>query len=196
MILSKVPDCFRVIITVTAVFLISSCSRLPVVTIYTSMGDFDVIIYKDKAPVTAANFLSYVDSGFYKDCSFYRVVNLGNQPNDSIKIEVIQGGLRNSGHKAFAPIKHENTAVTGIKHEDGTISMARSAVGTASSEFFICIGDQPGLDYGGRRNPDGEGFAAFGKVITGMKVVRSIQALPSEKQYLPEPVRIFSIERK
>lgn len=91
------------------------------------------------------------------------------------------------------PIKHETTAETGILHGDGVISMARAEPGTASSEFFICIGDQPELDYGGMRNPDGQGFAAFGKVIEGMDVVRKIQSLKDEGQMLKEKVDITSV---
>ncbi len=176
--------------------ILSACKNYPVVTFYTALGDFDVMLYTDKAPVTTSNFLRYVDSGMYRDCSFYRIVNMENQPSDSVRIEVIQGGLRNTGKRAFEAITHENTSATGISHKDGIISMARSRPGTASSEFFICVGDQPELDHGGRRNPDGEGFAAFGKVITGKKVIRAIHGLPAQSQYIEEPVRIYAIERK
>ncbi len=92
-------------------------------------------------------------------------------------------------------IVHETTDVTGIAHLDGTLSMARAAVGTASSEFFICIGDQPELDYGGRRNADGQGFAAFGRVVEGMEVVRTIQSGAVRGQMLEEPVRITAVTR-
>ncbi|MCJ7679342.1 MAG: peptidylprolyl isomerase, partial [Candidatus Aminicenantes bacterium] len=93
------------------------------------------------------------------------------------------------------PIGHETTETTGVKHEDGVISMARSEPGTASSEFFICINAQPELDFGGKRNPDGQGFAAFGRVIEGMDIVRKIQAVEAPRQYLETPIHILSIER-
>jgi peptidyl-prolyl cis-trans isomerase A (cyclophilin A) len=168
----------------------------PVVLIRTDFGNIKVEISAGKAPITAANFLRYVDAGLYKGSSFYRVVRLENQPQNLVKIGVIQGGLGFSDEdRPFPPIAHETTAKTGILHKDGVISMARSAPGSATSEFFICIGDQPELDFGGRRNPDGQGFAAFGRVIEGMDVVRKIQQQPDEKQMLKEPVAIQNVER-
>ncbi len=166
------------------------------VIISTTKGDIEVELYGDRAPVTVKNFLMYVDSGLFKMATFYRVVTMQNQPNDSIRIEVVQGGRRNNPVRGFPPIIHENTSQTGILHKDGVISMARNSVGTATSEFSICVGDQPSLDYGGMRNRDGQGFAAFGKVISGMDVVRSIQKGEVEGQYLVEPVIIKNITRK
>jgi peptidyl-prolyl cis-trans isomerase A (cyclophilin A) len=168
----------------------------PVVLIKTDFGKIKVEIFLEKAPVAAANFLKYVDAGLYKDASFYRVVRMDNQPQNLVKIEVIQGGLGFSDEeRPFPPIEHETTAKTGILHKDGVISMARSAPGSATSEFFICIGDQPELDFGGNRNPDGQGFAAFGRVIEGMEIVRKIQQQPDERQMLKHPVMIQDIER-
>ena len=88
------------------------------------------------------------------------------------------------------PIEHETTNTTGLLHKNGTISMARLEPGTASSEFFICINEQPELDYGGKRNPDGQGFAAFGQVIKGMSIVKKIQSLNSKDQILENFVPI------
>ena len=88
------------------------------------------------------------------------------------------------------PIKHETTNITGLLHKNGTISMARLDPGTASSEFFICINEQPELDYGGKRNPDGQGFAAFGQVIEGMHIVKNIQKLNSKNQILEKIIPI------
>jgi peptidyl-prolyl cis-trans isomerase A (cyclophilin A) len=96
----------------------------------------------------------------------------------------------------FPPIKLERTRDTGLAHKDGTISMARDGPDTATSDFFVCIGDQPELDFGGKRNPDGQGFAAFGKVVKGMEVVKKIQAAPAEEQALKPPVKIIKIRRK
>jgi peptidyl-prolyl cis-trans isomerase A (cyclophilin A) len=119
---------------------------------------------------------------------------MDNQPDNQVKIEVIQGGLfHDHVLDTIAPIIHESTLETGILHTDGVISMARNHPGSASTEFFICIGDQPSLDFGGKRNPDGQGFAAFGKVISGMDVARAIQALPERGQILEKQVRIREI---
>jgi peptidyl-prolyl cis-trans isomerase A (cyclophilin A) len=135
--------------------------------------------------------------GTFKDAVFYRVVRMDNQPNNEVKIEVIQGGLFSDNEiNKIEPIRHETTQKTGIKHLDGTISMARNKPGSASTEFFICIGDQPELDFGGKRNPDGQGFAAFGKVIEGMDVVRNIQQQKDKGQYLSEPIPISKIQIK
>jgi len=169
----------------------------PVVLIKTDFGNIKVEIFAEQAPITATNFLRYVDAGMFKGASFYRAVRLDNQPNNSVKIEVIQGGLEFSeAKKPYPPILHETTDKTGILHQDGTISMARLAPGSADSEFFICVGDQPELDFGGKRNPDGQGFAAFGRVIEGQDVVRKIQQQPDEGQILKQRVFIKDIERR
>ena len=162
--------------------------------ISTELGDIIVEIYGDKAPVTAANFLEYVDKNSFQNSKFYRVVRDDNQPDNEFKIDVIQGGLY-SEEKMFIPIEHETSERTGIKHLNGVISMARNEPGSATSEFFICIGDQPELDYGGRRNPDGQGFAAFGKVVDGMDIVRKIYEQPADGQMLAPEIRINSISR-
>jgi len=168
----------------------------PVLRISTKFGNIDCEIFEKQAPVTASNFLKYIESGLFKGASFYRVVNMQNQEGSEVKIEVIQGGLDFSGSSSgLAPIPHERTSETGILHLDGSLSMARDEPGTASSEFFICINKQPELDYGGTRNPDGEGFAAFGRVIRGMDIVRKIQDLPEKDQILITEVEILNIER-
>ena len=162
----------------------------------TGLGNILIDLYPERAPVTVENFLCYVDEERFRNACFYRVVHMSNQPDNQIKIEVIQGGLKDDEHPLSLPaILHENTLKTGILHKDGIISMARNEPGSASSEFFICIGDQPELDYGGKRNPDGQGFAAFGRVSKGMDVVRTIQSQPAEGQYLLEDVAILGIRR-
>ena len=164
--------------------------------IETELGDMVVEIESGKAPLTAAHFLSLVEEGVYNGSCFYRVVRLDNQPLNQVKIEVIQGGvLEDSLVERYPVIPHEPTSVTGISHTDGVISMARNQPGTASTEFFICVGDQPSLDFGGKRNPDGQGFAAFGRVIRGMEVVRTIQHQSDSSQMLRQPVRILEIRR-
>jgi peptidyl-prolyl cis-trans isomerase A (cyclophilin A) len=168
----------------------------PRVTIKTELGDIMVEIYEKDVPITAANFLKYVDEGRYKNGCFYRVVTMDNQPNNDIKIEVIQGGLSEETRgNMLSPIKHETTDKTGILHKNGVISMARLKPGSASSEFFICVGDQPELDFEGRRNPDGQGFSAFGKVVKGMNVVKKIHQQPAEGQMLDPRIKIFDITR-
>ncbi len=176
-----------------------SCGKpkLPVVTIETVLGNIEVELYPDQSPVTVANFLKLVDDGVYEGASFYRVVRPDNQPRNKVKIEVIQGGLKeDSLIDRFEPIVHETTEMTGIKHLDGVISMARNEPGTASTEFFICVGDQPELDFGGKRNPDGQGFAAFGKVLHGMDVVRKIQQGEDDGQMLKTEIEIKRIVKR
>ncbi len=166
------------------------------ININTEIGNILLELYPEAAPVTVANFLEYVDAGHFSGTSFYRTVTMENQPQNDIRIEVIQGGMAGSGKRSgIESIIHETTEISGLKHLDGTISMARSDPGTASSEFFICINDQPSLDYRGMRNPDGQGFAAFGKVIEGMDVVRRIQKSNAEEQTLNPRIKIFGIRR-
>ena len=163
--------------------------------IKTELGDITINLFWANAPKTCANFLRYVDAHLYDSSTFFRAVRLNNQPKDSIKIEVIQGGNVDSV-KEFPPIPLESTNKTSLLHNDGTISMARGKPGSATSSFFICINDQPELDFGGARNKDGQGFAAFGTVIAGMDVVRKIQQLyPRQGQYFKPPVYILSIRR-
>lgn len=176
----------KIVFTGLICLLLFKCTnQYPNVKFKTSVGSFIIEIYTDKAPVTSANFLRYLHENRYKDAEFYRVVTMDNQPNNTIKIEVIQGGLWKDEHSDRLPaIVHENTGQSGILHEDGVISMARNQPGSASDAFFICIGDQPELDFGGKRNPDGQGFAAFGRVIKGMDVVKIIQQQKTNEQYL------------
>jgi peptidyl-prolyl cis-trans isomerase A (cyclophilin A) len=174
----------------------SGAQQLPVVVIQTALGNIEVEVDSIRAPITAANFLRYVDLGFYRFGQFYRTVRPDNQSRDAIKIGVVQGGLDSLRVKDFPPIRLERTKLTGLSHKDGTVSMARDGPDTATSDFFICIGDQPQLNYGGKRNPDGQGFAAFGHVLVGMNVVRKIQAAPAEGQRLTPTIKILNIVRK
>jgi len=167
------------------------------VVVETEMGAFELEVDVDHAPVTGANFLRYVDGGFYDGGTFFRTVHADNQPDDSIRIAVVQGGRNpEMDAESFPPIPLERTSETGLRHEDGTVSMARGGPDTATQSFFICIGDQPSLDFGGMRNPDGQGFAAFGRVVAGMDVVRAIHRAPDDAQQLTPPVRITRAYRK
>ena len=175
---------------------LSATAAEPTVKISTALGEIVVAIDAAHAPVTAANFLQYVDQGFYDGGAFHRTVTLRNQPTSDIRIEVIQAGIdpRREAQE-FAPIPLERTTQTGLRHLAGTISMARDGPDTATSDFFICVTDQPSLDFGGLRNPDGQGFAAFGRVLSGMQIVRRIQRAKARGQHLAPPVRIFSVRR-
>lgn len=169
-------------------------SNIHALVIATEMGEITIEVYPDQAPVTVTNFLKLVEQGSYTESVFYRVVRMDNQPHNRVRIEVIQGGLFDDDLiDTYAPIVHETTRQTGILHTNGVISMARNEPGSASTEFFICVGDQPALDFGGDRNPDGQGFAAFGQVTSGMEVVRAIQALPDTGQFLLDRVLIREI---
>ena len=189
------------------------------IVIETAFGEIAIQLATARAPRTVANFLAYVDAGLYDGGRFHRTVRLDNQsnanlrkeaigagidagadrtrlPNDDIAIEVIQGGINpERAGELSAPIVLERTSETGLAHVDGTISMARLTPDSAVSDFFICINDQPALDFGGQRNPDGQGFAAFGQVTSGMDVVRAIQGQPSDGQALDPHVSIIRIRR-
>jgi peptidyl-prolyl cis-trans isomerase A (cyclophilin A) len=166
------------------------------VLLETGEGEIELEIDLARAPVTAANFLRYVEAGHYRGGRFHRTVRTSNQRANKVKIEVIQGGAPPAREAdAFPAIPLERTTATGLRHSDGALSMARDGPDTAQSDFFICIGDQPALDFGGARNPDGQGFAAFGRVLRGMEVVRKIQASPAEGQALTPPVTILNARR-
>lgn len=164
----------------------------PRVVIETTAGEIEVVLAAGKAPITVSNFLRYVQLNRYHNGQFHRTVRMDNQPVSPIKIEVIQAGPAKGAEK-FPPIALERTSVTGIKHRDGVISMARTGPDSATADFFICIGDQPSLDFGGQRNPDGQGFAAFGRVVRGADVVRKIHQSPFEQQKLAPPITILRI---
>lgn len=169
----------------------------PVVIIQTEVGEITLEIFLDKAPISAANFLRYVRENRYAGATFYRVVKADNQPNSPVKIAVIQGGIPEMiPDPSLPPIPHETTAQTGVRHLNGTISMARGTPGTASNAFFICVGDQPELDFGGKRNPDGLGFAAFGQVIAGMETVLRIHQAPTTQQALTPMIKITGIKER
>jgi peptidyl-prolyl cis-trans isomerase A (cyclophilin A) len=173
------------------------------VKMVTEKGTIVIALDLAHAPITAGNFLAYADKGLMNGGSFYRTVSPRND-NNPATISVIQGGLGDGGAR-LAPIVHETTKATGLKHKDGVISMARNEPGSATSEFFICLGDNPALDYGGARNKDGQGFAAFGRVVEGTDVVRAIHAAATETrgddpymkgQIIKKPVRILELSRK
>lgn len=169
---------------------------LPRVLIRTELGEIEVEVDTEHAPLTAANFLRYVDLSFYSNFGrFHRTVREDNQQGSSVKIAVIQAGFEPYRAQGFPPIPLERTNATGLRHVDGTLSMARDSPESATSDFFICIGDQPELNYGGKRNPDGQGFAAFGRVVRGMDVVRKIHNARARGQALAPVIPIVAATR-
>jgi peptidyl-prolyl cis-trans isomerase A (cyclophilin A) len=167
------------------------------VVLETSAGRITMAIDTLHAPISGKNFLRYVDGHFYDGGRFFRTVRADNQATDPVHIAVIQA-LADSGRarEQFPPIELEPTSVTKLHHRDGTLSMARNVPNSATSSFFICIGDQPALDFGGARNPDGQGFAAFGRVVEGMDVVRAIWRAPANGQGLTPPIQISRARRE
>lgn len=196
--MKKLFKYFIIITTCISVSCTQTKYEYPTVKIETNFGDIIVELYPAKAPKTVAAFLSYVDSGYYKESSFYRVLKKEDQPSIAFKSELIQGGIWGTKNKLLASLKgiaHENTKQTGIQHTNGTISLARGDTGTATSEFFIVVGDQPAYDYGGAANQDKQGFAAFGKVIKGMEYVKQIHSQPDNNTSFLPPVEITNIVR-
>jgi peptidyl-prolyl cis-trans isomerase A (cyclophilin A) len=170
------------------------------VEIRTGKGPVTVELYADKAPITVANFLRYVDARRFDGSTFYRASRTQGAPTDGL----IEGGLQNDPAKLFRPIAHESTLKTGLAHKDGTISMARYAPGTATADFFICIGEASSLDADPNAPGDNAGFAAFGQVVDGMDAVHAILAGPTSEsarnpvmkgQMLDPPIPILTIRR-
>ncbi|MEJ1969984.1 MAG: peptidylprolyl isomerase [Rhizomicrobium sp.] len=175
------------------------------IRIKTPLGDIDVALDTEHAPKTAAHFLDLIRAGHLDDAAFYRIVRSSGTEGVPPSIDIIQGGVGWERCMGLPSVAHERTDVTGLRHCDGAISLARSADTNASSEFFICIGDQPMLDAGAMPGAAEIGFAVFGKVASGMDVVRAIQSLPAErdppggdarfvKQFLTDLVPITTIE--
>ena len=167
------------------------------VVLETEAGEIEIEVDPRRAPITVANFLKYVDAGLFNSGIFHRTVRPDNQETKQIKIDVIQAQADPAREAEFPPpIALERTSVTGILHKDGTVSMARAAdIDSGRAHFFICVGDQPSLDYGGKRNPDGQGFAAFGRVVRGMDVVRKIQMSPARGESLRPVIKIVRARR-
>lgn len=185
-----------------------SYARLPRVVVKTDQGSFTVEVETIRAPATAADFLRNVDDRRYDGGSFYRVVRPDNDPNVP-PLSVVQGGTPNPDNTKFPPLRHESTRETGLSHTNGVLSVAREAIGTGrTAQFFICVGDNRSLDYGGSKAADGQGFAAFARVVRGMAVVRRILAMHTDPhwtgtivkgragQMLAPPVAILSVRRE
>ncbi len=184
-------------LVVLVMFFVLACNQQkrtePRVIINSQLGEIEIELYPVKAPKTVAAFLSNVDAGIYNNTSFYRVLKADEMPTDH-NTGLIQGGVykTNPGIEKTA-IPHESTTESGLSHTSGIISMARTEPGTATTEFFICIGDQSSLDAGDSGTPDGLGFAAFGKLVKGMSIVRKIQQQSSHGDAFDEQILIKSI---
>ena len=169
------------------------------VDLETSEGKVVLELEKERAPITTANFLRYVDQKRLNGVTFYRATKV--QPGYGF----IQGGVRNDPKRVLPPIKHEPTSQTGLTHSNGTISMARVGPGTANGDFFITVGDMPSMDADPKQPGDNAGFAAFGHVVEGMDIVRHILDEPTSPtegtgvmkgQFLLAPVKIISAHRE
>ena len=174
----------------------------PQVKLQTAQGEIVLELMVDKAPITAGNFLKYVDRGLFNGATFYRASRpAGYTASD---YGVVQGGLQNNPKKLLAPIAHEPTTKTGILHTNGVISMGRRAPGTATADWFICLGEQTYLDADPKDPKANPGFAAFGRVVSGLEVVQKIIALPVDPnrgegamkgEMLKVPVKITKASR-
>lgn len=171
------------------------------VAIETVAGTITVELYGDKAPITVANFLRYVDGKRFDGAEFYRTVRLEALPNAGL----LQGGCHGDPKRLLPPIAHEPTSQTGLRHRVGTLSMPRRELGTADGEFFICLDEAPWYDVNPIKPGDNLGYAAFGQVIGGMDVVLAIHAMPVSPtegadygmagQILDPPVKFTSVKR-
>jgi peptidyl-prolyl cis-trans isomerase A (cyclophilin A) len=176
------------------------------VTFETELGKITMEVDVVHAPITGENFLKYVDGKFYDGGIINRAVRPDNTTRHDVEIQVIQFQINPERNRdQFPPIPMERTTVTGLKHANGALSMARSGPDTARASFSIPIGDQPEMDFGGKRNADGQGFAVFGRVVEGMDVVKKIQAahtLPASQrgaystETLDLPIKVFKAYRK
>ncbi len=182
----------------------SKVDKSPNVILETSLGAIEIEVYPEKAPLSAGDFLNYVDRKYYHGQGFYRVVRADNDPRQ-MGMSLIQGGRLNI-ESVGAPIAHETTKMTGLRNKAGSVAIAREEPGTGSAAFFfINIDDNNFLNEGGERNPDGQGYAVFGQVVSGMDVIKKIQARDvaresdderTQGQFLKEPVIISKAFRK
>lgn len=167
----------------------------PRVRIVTALGEMVLSIDLHRAPATAGYFLDDVVAGRFDGTSFYRIATGANRDEDqSVTIEVIQGGDRQPAIAPAPSLLHESTAVTGLQHRRGTISLARFEPGAVYHSFFLCGRDEPSLDFGGGRQPDGQGFPAFGGVISGFDVLDRLFDAAEMRERLSREILIERIE--
>ena len=189
-----------VMIATAALLMLTGCattapdSQHPRVVLDTSAGQIVIALDPAAAPASSCNFIGYVVFGDYDGGSFFRTVVRATNTANPNPIDVIQAATpRGSDDASRPPIALERTRDTGLRHLAGTVSMARDGPDTATSSFFIVTQDTPSLNYGDARNPDGQGFAAFGSVIEGLDVARRIQGMQADAdEKLTPPVAIRS----
>lgn len=158
----------------------------------TALGRFKIALNHQAAPITSAYFLAHAEGGEFDGSSFFRVVAEDNASlRTSAPIEVVQGGLRDTDPQRIAPIRHEPTIKTGLRHRQWTVSAARFDPGQTYGSFFVCMRDEPSLDHGGARHPDGQGFAAFGAVSEGREIMANLFERREGDEMLSRPVPIF-----
>jgi peptidyl-prolyl cis-trans isomerase A (cyclophilin A) len=186
-------------LTLAAPSLVLAQGRKPRVAIRTGRGLIIVELENQKAPLTSANFLHYVDTRAYDGGVFFRAARTQGMDKDGTIV-----GAPAESVRPYPPIKHESTTKTGLLHKNGTLSLGRFAPNTATNNFFICVGDQPYLDAHPGQPGDNLGYAAFGQVVEGMAVVEKILSLPTngktkfaeqEGQWLKPPVPIKTMKR-
>lgn len=167
------------------------------VALDTEKGRVVVAVHTDKAPVTAANFLKYVDQKRLDGTAFYRGVGAADYG-------FVQGGAQNDPKRILSAIKHEPTTLTGLTHDDGALSMARYLPGSATGDFFVVLGRMPAMDAHPDAPGDNVGFAVFAHVVEGLDVVKAILIAPKSPtkgegvmkgQMLEAPVKIVTARR-
>jgi peptidyl-prolyl cis-trans isomerase A (cyclophilin A) len=200
----RVPQVLALAMLVAGALAFRQAPARPVLVVFeTELGSITMEVDVVHAPITGANFLKYVDGRFYDGGVINRAVRPDNTIRHDVEIQVIQFQADPArGREMFPPIPMERTSVTGLKHVNGALSMARSGPDTAQASFSIPIGDQPEMDFGGRRNADGQGFAVFGRVVEGMDVVKKIHASHTgatgayRTETLDPPIKILKAYRR
>lgn len=167
----------------------------PHLIIATQIGTFSISLDMINAPETAGYYKNIASEGGFNHSTIFRIVNESNaEMRSNAKIEVVQMGINDLDSEYAASLKHETTKTTGLQHKKWAVSAARYDVGQNYPSFFICMRDEPELDYGGKRHPDGQGFAVFGKVTDGFDTVETLFAKAEEKEYLTHTIEIISVE--
>jgi peptidyl-prolyl cis-trans isomerase A (cyclophilin A) len=170
------------------------------VRLETAEGPIVIALEVERAPITSANFLKYVDQKKFDGATFYRALTFAGRPD----LGLVQGGAKSDPKRLLPPIAHEPTTKTGLSHTEGAVSMARGAVGSAQGDFFIILGNLNSLDANPAAKGDNAGFAVFGRVIEGMDVVKKILAAPvsategvgaMKGQMIAQPIPIKSARR-
>ena len=168
--------------------------KMNLVTVVTAMGSFQFTMDEERAPLTCAHFKSVIEAGAFEDASVFRIVGPSNhKPGELNPIEVVQLGPRGCIESTHEVVPHESTASTGLKHLRGTVSAARVNLNHLFGSFFVCMRDEPALDYGASRHPDHQGFAAFGRVTSGFKVLERIMQHAETNDFLNQEIPIQSV---